>query len=111
MLHEVEIMANPLNKIKKIRSLDEILTRGGQAISVYREQRSGGRGLPTDEEFARLMDPSQFGSAPIIAESLWQKFYKNGEHDFFPTFRQPAESAAANIIRIAWLMRIATTLC
>ncbi|MBK8302176.1 MAG: hypothetical protein IPK98_01695 [Chloracidobacterium sp.] len=35
----VEAMAKPLEKLKKIRSWDEIRTRGGQAISVYREQR------------------------------------------------------------------------
>lgn len=91
----VEAMAKPLNKIKKIRSLDEIITRGGQAISVYREQRRGGRDVPTDDEFVRLIDAGQFGTAPVIAESLWQKFYKNGRARFFPVFRQGGESAKA----------------
>lgn len=91
----VEVMANPLDKIRKIRSLDEILTRGGQAISVYREQRRGGENIPSDEQFARLMDASHFRNSPIIAESLWQKFYKNGEERFFPSFRHPRGSAAA----------------
>src|SRR5688572_16775991 len=88
-------MAKPLDKIKKLRSLDEILTRGGQAISAYREQRRGGRDLPTDREFVASIDVSQFGSAPIIAESLWQKFFQNGEKRFFPSFRQPPNSADA----------------
>ena len=88
-------MAKPLDKIKKIRSLDEILTRGGQAISVYREQRRGGQ-IPSDEDFARLIKISQLGTtAPAVAESLWQKFYENGEELFFPTFKRPAESIAA----------------
>ncbi len=33
----VEIMGKPIGKIKSIRSLDEILTRGGQAFSVKAE--------------------------------------------------------------------------
>lgn len=88
-------MAKPLDKLKKIRSLDEILTRGGQAISVYREQRRGGTPLPTDEEFYRLINKNGFGSAPVIPETLWQKFYKNGEQSFFPPFRDAQQSAAA----------------
>ncbi len=91
----VEAMANPLDKIKKIRSFDEILTRGGQALSVYREQRRGGENIPTDAQFVRLMAASHFQKSPVIAESLWQKFYKNGEERFFPSFRKAAESAAA----------------
>ena len=81
-------MAKPLEKIKRIRSFDEIITRGGQALNVYREQRRGGQ-LPTEEEFVRLVDSSKFGGAPVIAETLWQKFYKNGKDCFFPSFRNP----------------------
>lgn len=80
-------MANPLRKIKKIRSLDEVLTRGGQAISAYREQRRGKWEMPTDEEFVRLVDPAQFGDTPIIAETLWRRFYQNGKEHFFASFR------------------------
>ena len=90
----VEIMGKPIGKMKSVRSLDEILTRGGQAFSVYREQRRGGTDVPTDEEFVRLIDPGQFGKAPIIAESLWQKFFKNGETHFFAPFHNPEASAA-----------------
>jgi hypothetical protein len=82
------MMAKPLEKIKKIRSLDEIITRGGQAFSVYREQRRGGQIL-SDEEFARVVDRSGFGSAPIIAETLWKQFYKNADECFFPSFKDP----------------------
>lgn len=87
-------VTKPIGKIKKLRSLDEILTRGGQAISVYREQRRGGNTIPTDEEFVRSIETSQFGSTPVIAETLWQKFFKNGAERFFPTFRDADESIA-----------------
>ena len=87
------MIAKPLNKIKNIRTLDEIITRGGQAISVYREQRRGGGSMPTDEEFSGLVDRGQFGTAPIIAEILWQKFFNNSEKHFFSVFRKPEDSA------------------
>ncbi len=87
-------MAKPLDKIKKIRTLDEILTRGGQAISVYREQRRTSS-VPTDEEFVGLIDMSRFGTAPIIAESLWLRFYKNADSHFFKSFLRPDVSVAA----------------
>ena len=87
-------MANPLEKLKKIRSWDEIRTRSGQAFSVYREQKRC-RQVPTDGEFVRLIDASQFGKSPIIAESLWQKFFMNGDEAFFPSFKQPAATAEA----------------
>ncbi len=47
----VEIMGKPLEKMKRIRSLDEILTRGGQAFTAYRDQMFGGADVPSDEEF------------------------------------------------------------
>lgn len=88
-------MANPLEKLKKIRSLDEVLTRGGQALNVYREQRSGGGEIPTDAEFVKLIDASQFADTPIIAESIWQKFFSNGSEKFFLSFKQPEVSIEA----------------
>lgn len=90
-------MTKPLDKIKKIRSLNEALTRGGQALSVYREQRSGGKNVPTDAEFVRLIDATQFGAKPIISESLWQVFLKNGDEHFFTTFKRP--TASVNIYK------------
>lgn len=88
-------MAKPLEKVKKLRSLGEAITRGGQAISAYREQRRGGPHLPTDAEFESLIDRKRFGSAPIIAESLWQRFFENGKEHFFSPFRDAATSTAA----------------
>ena len=85
-------MAKSLDKIKKLRSLEEIITRGGQAFSAYREQRRGGPDVPSDKEFVELVDGRQFGNSPIIAESLWQKFYQNGVERFFPSFRDQESS-------------------
>lgn len=79
-------MPKPLDKIKKLRSLDEILTRGHQALSAYREQILGAAALPSDEEFVRHIKASSFGKTPIIAETLWHKFFKNGETAFFNSF-------------------------
>jgi len=87
-------VASRLEKLKRIRSLDEVITRGAQTLSAYREQRRGVPAVPTDEEFVKLIDISHFGKPPIIAENLWQKFYKNGAKCFFPTFRDPESSAA-----------------
>ncbi|MFT3746022.1 MAG: alginate lyase family protein [Pyrinomonadaceae bacterium] len=88
-------MAKPLDKFKKIRSLDEVLTRGGQALNVYREQRAGGGDVPTDEEFKRLIEAEQFGEKPIIAETIWQKFYQNGSEKFFLSFKDREQSTDA----------------
>lgn len=85
----VSEMAKPLDRFKKIRSLDEVLTRGGQAISAFREQRSGGGHLPSDTDFTRLIDSSQFRKTPVIAETVWQKFFTNGEDKFFLSFKHP----------------------
>jgi hypothetical protein len=81
-------MAKPLEKLKKLRSWDEIKTRGGQALSAYREQKKGA-GAPTDEEFSALIDASVLGGSPVIAESLWQKFYQHGEKAFFRSLNEP----------------------
>lgn len=91
----VTTVRKPLSKFKKIRSLDEILTRGGQAISAYREQRRGPSSICTDDEFLRHVNTKEFGRAPIIAETLWQKFFKNGEEHFFPAFKDPEASVSA----------------
>lgn len=91
----VTTVRKPISKIKKIRSLDEILTRGGQAISAYREQRRGPSSICSDDEFIKLVDARSFGKAPIIAETVWQKFFMNGEEHFFPVFKDPEASVAA----------------
>lgn len=86
-------MANPFGKLKKIRSLDEALTRGGQAFAAFREQHRPA-GLPSEQKFVRLIDPLLFGNAPIIAETVWQRFFSNGDRYFFPSVRQQKTSAA-----------------
>lgn len=88
-------MTKPLDKIKKIRSLDEILTRSGQALSAYREQFKGVGELPSDGDFVRLIRKSSFGETPIIAETLWQRFYKNGETAFFNSFNDREKAIAS----------------
>lgn len=90
-----EGMPGKFEKLRRIRSLDEVITRGGQAISAYREQRKGGIDVPTDDEFIRLVDRDQFGSVPILAETLWHRFFRNGAEKFFPSFRDPASTTAA----------------
>lgn len=87
-----DTMINPLEKIRKIRSLEEALTRGNQALSVFREQRRTPT-VPTDEELFRLIDVSQFGEAPVIAETIWQRFFQNSDKHFFSSFRNPKRSA------------------
>ncbi len=87
-------MAKPLDKVKNIRSLGEAITRGGQAISAYRDQRLGGPQLPTDHDLESLVERKQFGTAPIIAESLWRRFFKNGDAAFFTPFRDQASTTA-----------------
>lgn len=87
-------ITKPLEKLKKIRSWDEFRTRGGQAFAAYIEQKYNPH-IPTDEEFVALIDAAQFGRSPIIAESLWQRFYNHGKKCFFPAFRRPNASKAA----------------
>ena len=76
------------SEIRKLRgrSIGELFSRSGQAVSAYGETIGLGPRLPSDDEFKRLVDASQFGRSPIIAESLWQKFYKNADVRFFRSF-------------------------
>jgi hypothetical protein len=94
---DVEVMVNPLDKIRKIRgkSWEELRTRGGQAFSVYSEQMGLSGKMPSDGEFVELIDKSFFGKSPIIAESLWVKFFKNGDEKFFPSFARRKETVQA----------------
>jgi hypothetical protein len=78
-------MSRPFEKIKKLRSFDEILTRGGQLVSAYAENRFGENGSMSDEELVKRIDPGYFGRSPVISESLWQRFFVNGEKTFFPS--------------------------
>lgn len=72
----------------KGRSWTEIRARGEQVISGYGEQIGFGGGALSDEEFAGLLDKSQFDGGEISAETLFEKFYRNSESAFFPSFRQ-----------------------
>lgn len=87
-------MSRPFEKIKKIRSLDEVITRGGQVISAYAENRFGESGSMSNEEFVKRIDAGYFGRSPIIAESLWQRFFENGEKVFFPSVAARGNSIA-----------------
>lgn len=86
-------MANPIDKLKKIRSWDEIRTRGSQAVSAYTEKFGFGGHVPTDQELTRLVDRQQFGDSPVIAESIWLRFYSNADERFFPVFQNRIKSA------------------
>ncbi|HEY0657626.1 MAG TPA: alginate lyase family protein, partial [Pyrinomonadaceae bacterium] len=87
----IETMANPLETIKKFknRSWKEIRTRGEQAISAKSEQIGLSGKLPTDQEFWKLFDKSQFAAeTPISAEAVYENFRENAEFSFFPAFCQ-----------------------
>lgn len=86
----VETMANPIDKIKKIkgRSWTEIRARGEQAFSVYTEQIGLSGKLPSDEELYKLIDKSYLDSEKITPETLFESFRENSEYAFFPSFRQ-----------------------
>ncbi len=92
----VEMMVNPLEKLKKIRgkSWEELRTRSGQVFSAKSEQMGLSGKLPTDSEFRRLFDKSQFNNREITPQSLFEKFYENGESCFFPAFRQKETTIA-----------------
>jgi len=89
-------MANPIDKLKKIkgRSWDELRTRSGQAVAAYGEKIGFGGRVPTDEEFERLLVPEPFAISGVSAESLWLQFFRGSEERFFPSFKRPYETAA-----------------
>lgn len=84
-------MAKPINRFKKIRSLDEILTRGGQAISVFREQKRGSS-VPTDDELLGLLDRGVMGKSPLSPAVILDKFYGLGQEHFFTSFKDKERS-------------------
>ncbi|MCB1025489.1 MAG: alginate lyase family protein, partial [Acidobacteria bacterium] len=87
-------MSNPLEKIKKLkgRSWTEIRTRGKQTISAYAEKVGLSGSLPTDDELRKLVHSSDFGDGLITADLLYDKFYEYGSQNFFPSFRDKAET-------------------
>jgi hypothetical protein len=90
----VETMANPIDKIRKIKSKSwtEILTRGEQALSVYTEQIGLSGKLPTDEEFVQLIEKSYFGKEKITPQILLEAFSENADFAFFPAFRRKEQT-------------------
>ncbi|HLM01282.1 MAG TPA: alginate lyase family protein [Pyrinomonadaceae bacterium] len=90
-------MANPLDKIRKLkgRSLREIRARGGQALSVYTEQIGLSGKLPTDEEFAQLIDKSFFGGNAPNDREIFAAFFKHGKNAFFQSFAQKEKTLEA----------------
>jgi Heparinase II/III-like protein/Heparinase II/III N-terminus len=82
-MHSIQLMTNPIDKIKKIRSWDEIRTRGSQAVSAYREKMGRGGSEPTDAEFEQLLDRAAMGSARMTPEGIWYQFYSNADDHFF----------------------------
>ncbi len=82
-------MANPLDKIKKLkgRSLKEIQTRGGQAVAAYSE-KMGLRGkLLNDKELVNVINSKAFATSKDYGPKvLLDKFYSDSESSFFPSF-------------------------
>lgn len=87
-------MTNPLETIKKIKgkSWTEIRTRGEQEIAARTDQIGLSGKLPSDEEFAELVDESFFGREDVAAEDLFDKFFEDAEYNFFPSFRQKEQT-------------------
>lgn len=87
-------MANPLNKLKKLkgRSWTEIRSRGEQAFSVYSEQIGLGGKIPSDSELKQLLNKSVFGKGKITAEILFDRFFEISQETFFPSFRNTDET-------------------
>lgn len=87
---------NRLDKIKKLRgrSLEEIIRRGEQAIYAYGEQLGFVGNLPTDAEFAKLLDAEIFGAAPVEPEHLLESFGSWSGAQFFPAFDDRETSRA-----------------
>ena len=84
-------MVKALNRLTKIRSLDELVTRGGQAISALREQARGSE-IPTDQDFEGLIDRSYLEGRPATDHSLRDSFFASGHSTFFPVFEDQRRS-------------------
>ncbi|MGC2238025.1 MAG: alginate lyase family protein [Pyrinomonadaceae bacterium] len=86
----VETMANPIDKLKKIKgkSWTELRTRSEQAFSVYSEQIGLSGKLPSDEELLKLIDKTRLSSEKVSPQILFDKFRENSESAFFPSFWQ-----------------------
>jgi hypothetical protein len=87
---ETAAMANPLDKIKKMkgRSFKELRTRSEQALTARAEQIGLSGKLPSDTELFGLIDNAAFGTNDVRIEDLYEKFYEDAQFNFFPAFRQ-----------------------
>ncbi len=83
----IEEMANPLDKLKKIRSRSwsELRTRGSQAISVYTDKIGLTGGLPSENEIWNLIDKAFFKDEEASLKSLLANFREAGVRNFFPS--------------------------
>ncbi len=91
-------MTNPLDALKKLKgkSLEEIRTRGGQALSAYTEKIGIGNKLPTSDELRQLVEKSQFeGNINLSADVLRARFYNDSLKSFFPSFNSKKETIEA----------------
>jgi hypothetical protein len=89
-------MANPLDKIKKLkgRSLKEIQTRGGQAVSAYSEQIGLRGGLISDIDLMGALRKGAFApSIQVTPEILFDQFFTNSADCFFPSLANIRETA------------------
>ena len=75
-----------------MRGLDELLTRGGQAISAFREQAQGGA-IPTDQEFESLLSRGSFDNRKPTDSLLRERFYSSGKRSFFSVFADSKTSS------------------
>lgn len=87
-------MANPIDKIKKIKgkTWTELRARGGQAISARADQIGLSGNLPSDEELKRLIDANFLNPEDVSPEKLLEQFYLEAEYNFFPAFRQKKQT-------------------
>ncbi len=83
------VMTNPLKTIKKLKgkSLDEIRSRGGQALSAYTEKIGFSGKLPSDKELFHLVDNSVFpDKGELDSKALFERFFQDSLSSFFPSF-------------------------
>lgn len=87
-------MANPIDTLRKLkgRSLKEIRVRSEQAIIARSEQIGLSGKLPTNEEFATLIDKSFLGGENASPERLMTEFFEQSKTSFFQSFPEKEET-------------------
>lgn len=89
------MMSKPLDKLKKLKgkSLQEIQTRGGQAVAAYSEQLGLRKGLLNDKDMLNVVKSDAFApSIGVSAAALFEKFYAGSTTGFFPSFLDSDET-------------------